>query len=182
MRPQLLPRLAVLALVLSLVPGTLAAQGDSSRLVPGARALLIVSEGRREERRIGRVLAADSGIVALVGERGDTLAVATSRVRQAWVSAGRTSRARSSGRGALFGALVGGVVGFAAGSDCPNGDFICFDRTVTTPAGLLAGAGLGALIGVAAGGGERWIPASTAARVAVAPTRGGATAALSLRF
>ena len=158
MRPPTLVRLVALALALSLATRTLAAQGDTTRLVPGARALLIVSERGRDQRRVGRVLAADSGIVALVGERGDTLAVATSRVRQAWVSAGRTSRARSSGRGALFGALVGGVVGFAAGSDCPNGDFICFDRRATAPAGLLAGAALGALIGVAAGGGERWIP------------------------
>ena len=182
MRPPTLVRLVVLALALSLATRTLAAQGDTTRLVPGARALLIVSERGRDQRRVGRVLAADSGIVALVGERGDTLAVPTARVRQAWVSAGRTSRGQSSGRGALYGGLVGAVVGFAVGDDCPNGDFICFDRRATAPAGLLAGAALGALVGVAAGGGERWIPASTAPRVAVAPTRDGAAAVLTVRF
>lgn len=182
MRPPISARLVVLAFALTLATRALAAQGDTTRLAPGARAMLIVSEGRHDARRVGRVLAADSGVVALAGERGDTLVVPTARVRQAWVSAGRNSRGRSSGRGALFGALAGGVVGFAAGDACPNGDFICFDRTVTTPAGFLAGAALGALIGVAVGGGERWIPASTAPRVAVAPTRDGAAAVLSFRF
>ena len=149
-----------------LVSTPLAAQpgvtADSARptslldVTPGTRVLLIEGRGRKETARAGRIVAMDSATVTLVGARGDTVRVATSAVRKAFRSAGRRPRGQGAAVGMLTGLVLGGALGYSAGSDCGADAFVCFDRSDTLVAGALAGMGVGALIGVAVGGGERW--------------------------
>ena len=161
--------------LLVLVGSPLAAQPDSGAGTAspallgareGQRVLLVEGRGRKQVARIGRVVTVDSATVTMIGERGDTARVATSAVRQAFLSEGRRSRGSAAVTGGAIGLVIGGALGYSAGSDCGTDSFVCFDRGSTTPVGAMAGMGLGALLGAAVGGGERWraltLPSRTA--------------------
>lgn len=114
------------------------------------------SGGGRVRRLVGRVVRADSLGLTVRTDR-ETLLVDRAALRDVWVSRGRKPRARGAGFGFLGGLLVGGLVGYGAGEDCGGDDFICFDRSDTTPVFALVGGLLGAGIGALAGGGENWV-------------------------
>jgi hypothetical protein len=78
-------------------------------------------------------------------------------------------RGESARTGGLIGMIVGGVVGYAAGDDCTEQSFICFDHTDTAMFGASAGAGLGLLVGYLAGGQERWRETTMPLRISVTP-------------
>ena len=157
----------------------------SPGLVVGARAMLLVGKGRHQRQVSGRVLEANAEVVVLAHD-GDTLRVPRAEVRAAWIGEARGSRSVSAGKGALAGLFAGGLLGYAAGDDCGGEDWICFDRSATTPAGALLGAGVGALVGALVVGGERWRQVPVSASVSIGlpaprPTRAGVPV-LALRF
>lgn len=112
--------------------------------------------------------------------RGDTVAMRVdgsgsgrptrfmrSDVRRLELYAGTKSRGKAAGIGAAIGAGVGALgMLVAINEDCDDGGSgvgaaVC--DSLSGPAivvGLIGGGGLGALIGLAVGGGDRWVPAS----------------------
>ena len=97
--------------------------------------------------------------------------VLLSRVQRLEVSKG-FNRGPNVRKGALIGLVAGGVIGFAAGEDCSDAAFICFDRPSTSLAGATVGVGLGVLIGLV-GSTEKWRDTAESASISIAPTRGG---------
>ncbi len=83
--------------------------------------------------------------------------------------------------------MAGLVIGFAAGEDCSQADWLCFDRgTLALGMGvILGGAGrAGGLIVGSLTSHESWRPVSwiPAPRPLVAPTREGVRVGVSFRF
>lgn len=112
--------------------------------------------GSRVRRIAGHVVQADSfGIT--VRTDGETRLVERAALRDVWVSRGRKPRAGRAAIGFVGGLLVGGIVGYGAGDDCGGDEFICIDRSETTPVFAFLGGLLGAGIGALAGGGENWV-------------------------
>ena len=72
-------------------------------------------------------------------------------------------------RAAVIGLAIGGFVGFAAGDDCSEEDWVCFPRSETAMGGAALGVTIGYVIGLIAGGGERW-KETAIPRVSVVPT------------
>lgn len=112
--------------------------------------------GRRVQRIAGRVVQADS-IGITVRTDGETRLVERAALRDVWVSRGRKPRAGRAAIGFVGGLVVGGIIGYGAGDDCGGDDFICIDRSETTPIFAFLGGLLGAGIGALAGGGENWV-------------------------
>jgi hypothetical protein len=105
-----------------------------------------------------------------------------SAITQLEVSRRRSNRGKVIGLGALAGAVVGGAIGLADEPDCRSGDFLCM-KGASTAAGVIIGAPVGALIGLAFSHGERWESTSSdGLRVAIAPMKGGGAVRLSFRF
>lgn len=132
---------------------------------------------------VGRLLSADDSAL-LVTPLGSTAVDVIPRSRLAKLEV-RTGPDRAAGArlGALVGGVMGGALGLAAGEDCTSTDWICFDRSETTFAGILLGGSLGALIGVMAGRGDRFRETPPPARLGLVPLRtGGVHVALAVPF
>ena len=122
---------------------------------------------------VGQLIAVSDSTL-LIRRQIDSAEVAVPRssVARLEVSQG-TSRGASARTGGLIGLLVGGVIGYAAGDDCSDTDWICFDRPSTMAMGASAGAGIGLIIGFVAGATERWRESGVPMQLSVAPTRVG---------
>ena len=121
---------------------------------------------------VGRITAVTDSVVSVRPDaaRAD-VPVILSRVQRLEVSKG-FNLGPNVRKGALIGVVAGGVIGFAAGDDCGQEDWICFDRPSTTLFGAVAGLGLGALIGLVRST-EKWRDTAESASVSIVPTGGG---------
>ena len=123
----------------------------------GERVLVDHATGGRGVRRLaGQVVQADSLGITVRTDR-ETRLVERAALRDVWVSRGRKPRAGRAAVGFVGGLLVGGIIGYGAGDDCGGDDFICIDRSETTPIFAFIGGLVGAGIGALAGGGENWV-------------------------
>jgi hypothetical protein len=145
-------RVAALAGVLALIAGA-AMAGASSQLATGSRVRVKVAGEKRPV--VGSLLAIDERTLTLGIDERDPRIVPRARIEDLAVSAGRRSR----GRGALYGAAIGAAAGalilLATGEDS-DGDMIQLGSGVSAAAGVIVGAPVGALIGLAVPPGERW--------------------------
>ena len=187
-------RSVALGVVLSLAGIAVApAQELSGVVTPRVRVTAPSVSGKR---LIGDLVAMDATTLSIKPEKGK----AVIELPRAAITRVELSRRRSrKGTGAAIGALVGlaaGVaLGLATGDDCgslPSGDDLvsrldrnlCFDRTVTAMGYSLLTVPAGALIGLGAAGGEKWVR-TTPDRfsISVKPVRmSGLGAAVSVRF
>jgi len=113
-----------------------------------------VTSARTGATVVGTVQALDDKALVL-RMKGDGHAVTIPLSTVSRIEVGTSSRGKGAGRGALFGLLGGAVIGAAAGSDCKESDFMCFNRTATGLGGAVLGVSIGALIGLAFPG-EAW--------------------------
>lgn len=149
---------------------------QESAILAGTRVRVTMVEDDAAQRSrivVGQLLSADDSAL-LVKPLGSTAVDVVLRSRLAKLEV-RTGPDRAAGArfGALVGGVIGGALGLAAGEDCTSTDWICFDRSETTFAGVLFGGSLGALIGVMAGRGDRYRETPPPARLGLAPLGGG---------
>lgn len=122
---------------------------------------------------VGQLIAvSDSALLIRKQLDSGEVAVPRSSVTRLEVSQG-TRRGATARTGGLIGLLIGGVLGYAAGDDCNDTDWVCFDRSSTMAMGASSGAGLGLIIGFIAGSTERWRESGVPMQLSVAPTRVG---------
>jgi hypothetical protein len=146
-------------------------------------------------RAVGTLVGVDDSSVTLsLSGKKEAVRLEKSAITQIEISRRRGNRGKAIGLGLLAGAVVGGAIGLAGEQDCapqPSGgnDFtlfssLCEDLNGTsTAAGVIVGAPVGALIGLALSHGERWESTSSdGLRLAIAPMKGGAAVRLSFRF
>jgi|GEM_PF-2532176 len=137
-----------------LIYGQSAASGPAGQHpVPPVGSTVRITIAPSGARQAGTLLVWDQDSIWLRQEDSSTIGLATSKVTNVEVSAGRGSRA---GRGALIGGGVGmllGAGGAIAVANCE--DFLCGDLppgtialglVVTTGVGALLGAGVGSLV------------------------------------
>lgn len=161
-----------------------ATHGVAQELSVGTRLRVTRANG---ESIAGQLAALDEGYFTL--EQRDAsgkvkqVVVSREKVERIEISRAPSRKWRGAGIGFLVGAASGAAVGYAAGSDCGNGQFLCFSR------GPLAGVlgvffgGLGAGIGAVAAHGEKWETIGPAhLSVSVIPVRRGAGIGVAARF
>ena len=125
----------------------------------GARPLVVV----------GELIGTSDSTLSLRREATENeVIIPLSRVQRLEMSTG-SSRGASAGKGALLGLAVGGVLGFATAGNCSATEMICVERPEGALIAGVVGATAGALIGLIAGGGERWKDTAIP-RVSVVPT------------
>ncbi|HEU4988568.1 MAG TPA: hypothetical protein VFT41_02145 [Gemmatimonadaceae bacterium] len=141
-----------------LAPAAIAAQRPTV-LAPDTRIRFAVA---RDTPSIVATVVAQRGDTLWVRpvRAADTLALGLSHLARLDVSRGKHTRAlHHAGVGFLVGAVTGGVLGYATGTDCTSGEWICFPRSETAAfAGVafgMIGAGVGAIVGWARPT-ERW--------------------------
>ena len=166
--------LASVALLWMMGAAPLRAQEPRPELI-GSRVRVTVAADSATPSRVvvGNLVAVgDSALVIRPLETAVEERLPTSRVQRFEL---RTGKDR--GAGARFGALIGLVsglaIGVALGDDCSSTEFMCFERSETGAGGALIGLGLGMWIGLIAGRGDRWTPATVPSNVSVMPTTGG---------
>jgi hypothetical protein len=147
--------------------------------------------GPRLGAQTGTLLLMDAEAVTLRTRNGKVVRMPSAEVRRLEVSRRPSRRGRNAFIGMAAGAASGFILGAATNSDgcTPSPLHPCLFGTdpwfSDEESGLLAavpGALLGALVGSMTGG-EKWESVSDArVRVGVAPSRGGAAAAVTVRF
>ena len=183
---------ATLALALLATAATGSAQ-DVPALAPGARVRLTVAsrepDGRTGRARtlVGRLRATSDTSLIMEAPRGKLRELELTEVRGAKVSVARGTRGRTTAIGAAVGFGVGATLAYATWEDC-TGDLICFDRAEVSLLGGGLGLLAGALMGLVAGRGERWVdvpvpaPRRASATPFVAPVSGRLGVGVALRF
>jgi hypothetical protein len=172
--------LTLVATVASLIAvSSVAAQADEESLI-GKRVRITTSNptppadnqrGARPVVVIGELTATSDSTMSLRrSETMDEVTISLSRVQRLEMSTG-SDRGASAAKAAVIGLAIGGVVGAAAGEDCSEADFICFERSATAMGGAAAGMTIGFLVGLIAGGGERWEDTAIP-RVSIVPMGG----------
>jgi hypothetical protein len=166
-----------------------ASAGDDRPAV-GSR-VRVTASGLAGGRVVGDLIAIEAAEVTLRrAGSSEVLAIPRDDVTRLEVaSTTRSHVGRSSGIGALVGLGIGVAVGYAAGDDCgaPNASFICISRGGAAVGLGVAGAGMGALLGLAFSPHETlWQPVDVAGlQVSLTPSagpRGGPGLALSVTF
>ena len=180
----------VVTLASLIVVSSVAAQADEGSLV-GKRVRITTSNptprgdhhhAARPVVVIGELTGTSDSTMSLRREATqDEVTVPLSRVQRLEMSTG-SDRGASAVKGAVIGLAIGGVLGYATGQDCSQADWICFPRSETATFGAAAGVTIGYVVGLIAGGGERWKDAAIP-RVSLVPTAAGSISVSStLRF
>lgn len=159
---------------------------------PRVRVTALAVSGKR---LVGTLLAMDETTLTIASQKGKgVVEVPRSAVTRLEVSRRPSRKDKGAGIGALVGLGAAVAIGLATGEDCgslpPGGGLVerlnrnlCFSKGETAAILSLLTVPAGALIGLGAAPGERWVR-TTPDRlgVRVGPVRGGVGAALSLRF
>jgi hypothetical protein len=184
---SLIPVVTMLASLI--VVSSVEAQADEGGLV-GKRVRITTSNptpprdhqrGARPAVIIGELTATSDSTMSLRrSETMDEVTISLSRVQRLEMSTG-SDRGASAAKAAVIGLAIGGVVGAAAGEDCSEADFICFERSATAMGGPVAGVTIGFLIGLIAGGGERW-EETAIPRVSIVPGERSISIGSTIRF
>jgi hypothetical protein len=171
---------SVLAATLAVSPARAAAEEKPSNEPLRVR---VTSSAVPSGRAVGTLVGVDERTVTLrPSGKKEHVRLDKSAITHLEVSRRRGNRGKAIGLGFLAGAVVGGAIGHADEQDCRPEDFLCM-RGVSTAAGVVIGAPVGALIGLAVSHGERWESTSSdGLHVAIAPTKGGGAVRLSFRF
>ena len=194
-----LRRSLVAGLIAGMIRAGPAAAGEPSPAVLGPR-VRVTAPAVSGKRLVGTLLAMDDTTLRLQPQKGkDVLEVPRNAITRIELSRRPSRRGKGAGIGALVGLGAAVAIGFAAGEDCsslPEPDpwlfgfeaglrrNLCYGKGETAAMLSILTVPAGALIGMGAAGGERWVR-TTPDRfsVAVKPVRtGGIGATVSVRF
>jgi hypothetical protein len=177
-----------LATSLLALSGGMARAEDGQPPIAGTR-VRVTTGAFREQLVIGDLVAVEAARVTVRrAGSSELVAIPLDEKTRIQVSTRSSRKGGAAGIGAMVGFGVGAVVGYAGGDDCgePGAPtIVCISRpTAATGVGLF-GAGVGAVIGLLVGPGEKWETADPASlRVAVTPSarRRGLGLSVSLSF
>jgi hypothetical protein len=170
--------------------GASASSDEGTSLAEGTR-VRVTAQGFASRPVIGDLIAVEATRVALQrAGSSEVVAIPLSDVTRFEVSTRRRRKGRGARIGALVGLGVGAAVGYAAGDDCGAPDapsIVCISRPSSAAAVGLAGAGLGAVLGLLLAPRETvWETVNPhGLQVSVVPSAGrtrGLGLAMSLRF
>jgi hypothetical protein len=190
-------------LVVGLITGMIgvgpASAGEPWPVVAGPR-VRVTAPAVSGKRFVGTLLAMDETTLTLRPQKGkDVLEVPRNAITRIELSRRPSRRGKGAGIGALVGLGAAVIIGLAAGDDCGSlpepapgwagftdalNRNLCMDKAETAVMSAILTVPTGALIGMAAAGGEKWVR-TTPDRfsVAVKPVRtGGIGATVSVRF
>jgi hypothetical protein len=156
------------------------ADAQLTNLIPGVRAR-VRAPGIINGRVTGLVTVRSADSLALTMENGVPVRLPLAAITAADVSQGR-SRSRGAMKGALWGAGAGALSSLFSdiGDENCTGD-ACISQGEFVVASVVSFALVGALIGSFVQS-EQWVPVQIPIRAAFLPSRGGATAVVSIRF
>lgn len=187
----MIPKLAMWAIVTGLATvGGATASADEGRPATEGRRVRITAPGFAGRPVIGTLVAIETTKVTVrPAKSSEVVAIPRGDVTRFEISTKKSRKGRGAGIGALVGLGVGAAVGYAAGDDCGAPDapsIVCIPRPASAAGVGLAGAGLGAVLGLIVAPGEKWEksdPAGLQISVIPSPGRsGGLGLALSLTF
>ena len=168
---------------------TLAAAPEA--MVGNVRGPRVRFETAGSEWQVGVLATQDSARFGFVLEAAaETTWVSRSQVRNMEVSVGQRHPVRTAVTiGALFGAAIGAAAAAASYTPCTSGGFACIGDMgpgMEALGGGLAGAGVGALLGLVVGNSittDEWRRVNDApVRIGVAPARGGVGIGIAIRI
>jgi hypothetical protein len=167
------------------------ASADEGRPATKGRRVRVTAPGFSGPPVIGDLIAIEATKVTIQwAGSSEVVAIPREEVTRFEVGTKTRRKGRGAGIGALVGLGVGAAVGFAAGDDCGGPDapsIVCIPRPASAAGVGLAGAGLGAVLGLLfAPGATVWKPVDPdALQISVTPSSrgsGGVSLALSLTF
>lgn len=194
-----LRRSLVVGLIVGLIGVGPVSGGEASLPVLGPR-VRVTAPGVSGKRLVGTLLAMDDTTLTLQPQKGtDVLEVPRSAINRIELSRRPSRRGKGAGIGALVGLGAAVIIGLAAGDDCGSlpepapgwagftdalNRNLCMGKGETAVMSAILTIPTGALLGMAAAGGEKWARTTPdRLSVAVKPVRtGGIGATVSFRF